>query len=107
MTIDAEVSDSAARRAARRVGLVAHKSRWRKYSIDNHGKFMLVGPATHFRVAGSRYDMTPAEFAAYCRSGLASRCRRRLPVRIRNVSQDHRQLDCTRYGKMNPRRGRG
>jgi hypothetical protein len=62
-----EVSDSSARRAARRVGLVARKSRWRKYSIDNCGDFMLIDPQTNCPVAGSRYDLTAAEVIEYCR----------------------------------------
>jgi hypothetical protein len=46
-------SDSAARRAANRVGLVARKSRWRRDSIDNYGGFMLVDPC--FVVHRSRF----------------------------------------------------
>jgi hypothetical protein len=69
MSNTSEVSDSAARRAARRVGLVARKSRWRKYSCDNHGDFMLIEPATNFCVAGSRFDMSAEEVLDYCRQG--------------------------------------
>ena len=36
--------DSCARRIARKAGLVARKSRWRRDSIDNFGKFMLIEP---------------------------------------------------------------
>jgi len=67
MTEVVEMGDSAARRAAKRVGLVARKSRWRKYSLDNQGDFMVVDPATNFCVAGSRYDLTAAEVVEYCR----------------------------------------
>jgi hypothetical protein len=59
--------DSRVRRAARRAGLVARKSRWRAGSIDNYGEYMLVDPATNFVVAGSRYDMTPEEVLDYCK----------------------------------------
>jgi hypothetical protein len=37
-----DISDSAARRAAKRIDLVARKSRWRRNSIDNCGGFMLL-----------------------------------------------------------------
>jgi hypothetical protein len=58
--------DSRARRAARRVGLIARKSRWRAGSIDNYGEFMLIDSATNFAVAGSRFDMTAEEVLDYC-----------------------------------------
>jgi hypothetical protein len=61
-------SDSAARRAARRAGFIARKSRWRKYSIDNHGDFMIVDPETNGAVAGSRYDLTADEVVEWCRA---------------------------------------
>jgi hypothetical protein len=32
-----EFSDSQARRAAQRIGLLARKSRWRRDTVDNHG----------------------------------------------------------------------
>ena len=46
---------------------MAHKSRWRKYSWDNQGDFMLVDPYTNGVVAGVRYDMSAAEVVEYCR----------------------------------------
>ncbi len=67
MNKQTSVSDSAARRAARRVGYVARKSRWRKYSIDNYGDFMIVDPSTNVPVAGSRYDYTAEDVVEYCR----------------------------------------
>jgi len=36
--------EARARRAARRAGLVARKSRWRQNSIDNFGDFQLIDP---------------------------------------------------------------
>jgi len=60
-------SDSAARRAARRAGLIARKSRWRKYSCDNLGDFMLIDPETNGSVAGYRFDMTATEVVEFCR----------------------------------------
>jgi hypothetical protein len=67
MNEESVASDSAARRAARRAGYIATKSRWRKYSIDNHGDFMIVDPSTNGVVAGSRYDLTADEVVAWCR----------------------------------------
>ena len=61
--------DSKARRAARKVGLVAYKSRWRAGSIDNYGDFMLVDPYTNFAVGGFRWDMTAEEVIEYCNEG--------------------------------------
>ena len=65
--LDRPATDSRARRAARRAGLVARKSRWRWGSLDNHGEYMLVDPMTNFVVAGSRYDMTAEEVLDYCK----------------------------------------
>jgi hypothetical protein len=65
-----ELSENAleqrARRAARRVGLEARKSRWRACSIDNYGDFMLVDPGRNIPVAGWRYDMTAEQVIDYC-----------------------------------------
>jgi len=58
--------EARARRAARRAGLVATKSRWRSGSIDNYGEFMLIEPMGNFVVAGFRYDMSAAEVIEYC-----------------------------------------
>ena len=59
-------SDSKARRAARRVGLVARKSRWRRGSMDNRGEYMLINPMTNFVVAGSRFDLTAEDVVQFC-----------------------------------------
>jgi hypothetical protein len=59
--------DAAARRAAKRVGLIAKKSRWRRGSVDNYGEFMLIEPVRNYVVAGSRFNMTPADVIAYCK----------------------------------------
>jgi hypothetical protein len=60
--------EARARRAARRVGLIARKSRWRQGSIDNFGEFMLVDLYGNYVVAGSRFDMTAEDVIAYCES---------------------------------------
>jgi hypothetical protein len=43
--------DAAAHRAAKRVGLIAKKSRWRRGSVDNYGEFMLIEPVHNYVVA--------------------------------------------------------
>jgi hypothetical protein len=55
-----------ARRAARRTGLIARKSRRRANSLDNLGGFMLVDPMTNFVVDGSRYDLSAEYVIDYC-----------------------------------------
>jgi hypothetical protein len=55
-----------ARRAARRKGLVARKSRWRVYSPDNLGGFMLVDPRTNFPVDGFKFDLSAEYVVGYC-----------------------------------------
>jgi hypothetical protein len=61
------VSDSAARRAAKRVELVARKSRWRRDTIDNQGGFQIVDPSRNIVIAGDRYDLTAADVIKFCR----------------------------------------
>jgi hypothetical protein len=55
-----------ARRAARRAGLVARKSRWRVGSPDNVGGFMLVDPMTNFSEDGFKYDLSAEYVLDYC-----------------------------------------
>jgi len=64
-------ADTRARRAAKRAGLIARKSRWRVGSIDNHGDFMLVDPDGNYPVAGFRWDMTAEEVIEYCAEAAA------------------------------------
>jgi hypothetical protein len=59
--------DARARRAAKRVGLLARRSRWRRDTIDNHGQFMLINPRHNFVVAGERFDMSAEEVLEWCR----------------------------------------
>jgi hypothetical protein len=47
-----------ARRAAKRAGWSAKKSRWRADSPDNHGGFMVVEGRPNLCLAGSRYEMS-------------------------------------------------
>jgi hypothetical protein len=60
--------DARARRAARKVGLIARKSRWRANTIDNHGEFMLVDPFTNVPAAGFRYDLSAEDVIDFCQS---------------------------------------
>jgi hypothetical protein len=71
--ITADISERAlearARRAARKIGLIARKSRWRVGTIDNYGEFMLTEPMRNICVAGSRWDMTADDVLEYCNEG--------------------------------------
>jgi hypothetical protein len=58
--------ENRARRAAKRVHLVARKSRARLGSIDNYGGFMLVNAHTNFVVAGERFNLSPEDVIEYC-----------------------------------------
>ena len=58
--------DAKARRAAKRVGLLAKTSRWRAGTIDNLGKFMLVDPHRNRIVSGERFDLEPEAVTAFC-----------------------------------------
>ncbi len=60
--------NAAARRAAKRVGLQARKSRARTISIGNHGEFMLVDPTSNSVVGGERFDMSAQEVIDWCES---------------------------------------
>lgn len=60
--------ESRARRAARNAEMIARKSKWRKYSYDNEGEFMLLDARTGIVVAGHRFDMSAEEVIAYCAS---------------------------------------
>lgn len=54
-----------ARRAAKRIGLCAIKSRSLN-PLVNHGGFMLVDPSTNFPVAGFQFDLDYVEVIEYC-----------------------------------------
>ena len=55
-----------ARRDAKRAGLIATKSRRRKGTIDNHGRFMLLDPDRNWIVAGEKFDLTPEQIIEFC-----------------------------------------
>jgi hypothetical protein len=59
-------SESQARRAAKRVGLVAHKSRWRANTIDNLGGFQIIDPMRNWIVAAEKFNFTADDVVAFC-----------------------------------------
>jgi hypothetical protein len=62
--MQSKVLESRARRAARRAGYVARKSR--RLSIDNYGGFRIIEPRHNFVVAGSRFEMTAQDVIDFC-----------------------------------------
>ena len=60
--------DARARRAARRVGLVARKSRWRADTIDNVGGYMLIDPYTNIPLDGFKFDLSAEYVIEFCES---------------------------------------
>ena len=61
-----KAADSRARRAAKRAGLVARKSRWRSDTVDNMGGFMLIEPRTKTVVDGSRFNLSADDVIERC-----------------------------------------
>jgi hypothetical protein len=58
--------DKRTRRAAKDVGLIATKSKYRRGTVDNRGQYQLVDPATNEIVAGARYSWTAEQVIAHC-----------------------------------------
>jgi hypothetical protein len=57
-----------ARRAAKRVGLVARKSKSRAGTV-NRGGFQLIDPRTNFPVGGEwRFNMSAEEVIEFCKA---------------------------------------
>jgi hypothetical protein len=65
-TITESALEQRARRAARRIGLIARKSRWRVNSPDNIGGFMLINPMTNCPVDGFKFDLSAEYVMDYC-----------------------------------------
>ena len=57
--------DARARRAARRCGLSARKSRWRLGTVDNRCGYQLLNDRNGI-VGGERFDMSADDVLAYC-----------------------------------------
>lgn len=58
--------DQRARRKAKRVGLLAQKSRRGVGGIDNYGGFMLVDPNLNTIEAGHRFDLSAEDVIEHC-----------------------------------------
>ena len=63
---DTRSQEDRARRAAKRVGSQARKSRWRAGSIDNLGDFQIIDPKHNWIVAGEKFDFTADNVIAFC-----------------------------------------
>jgi hypothetical protein len=60
-------ADSRSRRAAKRVGLVAKKSRWHAGNPSyNQGGFRLIDPDSDSVVEGETYDLSAQDVIEYC-----------------------------------------
>lgn len=64
--------DQRARKAAKRAGFVARKSRWRRDSVDNRGEYMLMDPQCNRVVGGEHFDMAASEVIEFCRTHRAA-----------------------------------
>lgn len=58
--------DQKARRAAKRVGLRAGKSRWRLGSVDNYGGFQITDPYANRIKSGERWELSAKDVVDYC-----------------------------------------
>jgi hypothetical protein len=68
-TTSREALEARARRAAKRVGLIARKSRWRIGTVDNLGEFAVIDPFSNAFVYGLRYDASAEDVIEYCGAG--------------------------------------
>ena len=68
ITCSESATDARARRAAKRVGLLARKSRWRRDSIDHKRGVRLIDSHTNGAVDGERFDLTAEDVIEYCAS---------------------------------------
>ena len=59
--------DQRARRAAKRAGLVAKKSRWRVGTVDNFGGYQLIDAHHNFIMDGSRFNLSAEEVIKICK----------------------------------------
>jgi hypothetical protein len=66
MRLSKRALDARARRAAKRIGLIVRKSRWRAGSTDNFGEFMLIEPERNVIVGGERFNMSAEEVIVRC-----------------------------------------
>jgi hypothetical protein len=59
-------SESQARRAAKRVGLQARKSRRRINTSDNRGGFQILDPQRNWIVAGEKLNLSADDVVEFC-----------------------------------------
>jgi len=60
------ISDSQARRAAKRVGLAVKKTRWRANTVDNKGGYQIIDPNFNRIEAGERFDLSAKDVVDFC-----------------------------------------
>jgi len=90
-------NEARARRAAKRVGLKARKSRWRFNTIDNWGGFRIIDPRRNWVVAGTRFDFTADDVIAFC-ADYAWQCRERGARSCASISAPSRSETQTKEG---------
>jgi len=66
-TREIRISEARARRAAKRVGWLARKSRWRAGTIDNYGGFTIIDPFHNNILYGARFDLAAEDVIEICR----------------------------------------
>jgi len=62
-----ERAGPSARRATKRIGLVAQKRRWRAGTVDNWGGYQLIDAHHNFVVEGVRFDLSAEEVIKICK----------------------------------------
>ena len=87
--ISDKAMDARARRAAKCVGLIARKSRWRRDSIDNFGDCMLIDLYGNYSVAGFRFDMTAEDVIALLQGQSVVAAKERRPEHHHRVGVFH------------------
>ena len=58
--------EARARRAAKRVGWLARKSRWRAGTSDNHGEFTIIDPLHNNFLYGEKFDLSAEDVIEIC-----------------------------------------
>lgn len=58
--------EARARRAAKHVGWLARKSRWRAGTIDNYGGFAIIDPSHNGIIYGWQFDLTAEDVIEIC-----------------------------------------
>ena len=58
--------EARARRAAKRVGWVARKSRWRAGTVDNHGEFTIIDQFHNNILYGEKFDLSAEDVIEIC-----------------------------------------